>query len=447
MERIEKQLSELGDLGLLAVVVALFCGLAVVVFAGDLRLRLALFGLAFAQTIARLIDLGAVASVATAAIAPIYVLVILSAIVMKRGSGGLNVWTASMVSSAFFAIFYVMSTNDVAIAMIIRTQWLLAVVAAILTAMTATSQQRLMQILQALCAGLGTGCVCSAIPLILNPMAAIGSYGRFEPYGSNPNQIGIAFALTAILAMYLSLQAKSFYTRIAYAAIATLGCGLLALTVSRMSMLICAVGYLALVPLMLRRPVYAVFIVLAICVGLVKLLGVAQGASYDRMNEGLDRSSWWERGYEQFAQRPYFGLLGSRGLSAIETEDNMHNAYLSILYLGGLSIGIPLFASQIRGLIAAWQIWLIRKRSHYDPVAITILATCSLMHVVHGFANEIIYYPMYTWSFLNVFCITFFITQAKTPSAIVAKPVANPVNRRTSQPPRKHLTVAARRVA
>jgi hypothetical protein len=176
-------------------------------------------------------------------------------------------------------------------------------------------------------------------------------------------------------------------------------------------------------------------------------------ASFDRIDQGLDRSNWWELGYEEFCRRPILGMYGVKDLPAVDIDerDNSHNAYLSILYLGGLSIGIPIFLCQLRGVIAAIQMSRKCDRTAYDPILIGILAGCSVMQVVHGFANEIIYYPTYIWAFWNIFCIVFFTNQLRLKdlrSASSILPVTqNRQTRRSGIPYREFRPVLARRIS
>jgi len=413
MNAMERQLGDIGDLPV-ATIVLLCLLISFILIPTKLRLGVSLFGLSIAQTAARLADLGPVVSIAIASMSFLSVMTILAVLMGDQKLLPWSICQYALTASAAISIFYVLDATDATKAVILRIQWLLLVMAASLTASAVRSQEQLVYVLKSICMGLGVGCAICLTPLIVNPASAINSgIGRFMPYGCNPNQIGITFAMTAILGAYIWLRTTTVVSRYLCGFSAALGFALLVVTVSRTAILICAVAYLPLLPVLIRRPLPAAIIVCVMCGGVWKLLGIAEDASFARFDEGLDRSEFWEIGYNEFCQRPIFGMLGVTDLPAVEldVQDNTHNAFLSVLYLGGLSIGIPVFLCQLQGLFAAIWLWFNRRKAAYDPILIGVLAACSVMHVAHGFANAIIYYPTHLWAFWNIFSIAFFTNQ------------------------------------
>ena len=81
-----------------------------------------------------------------------------------------------------------------------------------------------------------------------------------------------------------------------------------------------------------------------------------------------------------------------------------------MLYLGGLTLAVPMGLLVFVSLGGAFYTWRHRHKLPTDPVLINCLAALMFALYFHGFVNGTIYYPTYTWSFVHVFMSLLFMT-------------------------------------
>lgn len=311
------------------------------------------------------------------------------------------VYTFPVVAAALVAS--VSSAVDAEIAVIIRANWTLLTVAGILTARTIASRDALLTVLYGLVAGLGISTLLTFSQLLLNPASAISSgFGRFSPYGCNPNQIALTYAMTAGVGLTLCSLPISPRVRPVITSLVALAIGQAVLSVSRTAVIFIAVLCLPTIFRLCRRPIYAAAATAAVAVVVGWLLTRADTASFERLDRGLDRAKHWDVVLEDVAARPAFGIWGVEHAYAVDLEHNPHNAYVYMLYLGGAFLAVPLFAAQLWGHYCAARVWLNRRRLPLPPEAITLMTSLSACHFVSGLVNCIIYYPTYIWAFLTV---------------------------------------------
>jgi len=362
-----------------------------------------LFLLGLTQTLARLPELPGVVVISLLVIGPCYVAIIAAVLMDPAPRRPLPGWSLAMLAVSALAVGYVTEAQDAPLAVAARLQWLLMALAASLLAASIDSQERLTATLTPLCLGLGLGCGVTLTPFLLDPSRGIAAgYGRYMPFGCNPNQIGSVYAATAILGGHLWLQRKPGAVQVACMLSGALALALLVITVSRLGLLMVALAVLAMVPVLARRPWQCAVLVLVLGFGLFRFLMAADGMSFTRMDAGLDRSHFWMAALGQLEDRPWFGMLGVANLRVFNGDENVHNAYLSFLCLGGLSLGIPLFAWEGRSLLAGGQLLVRQWLSGRDTATVAVLLAYAVGLKASGFANEIVYYPVYTAAFMNV---------------------------------------------
>jgi hypothetical protein len=319
-------------------------------------------------------------------------------------------WGYVLVGAA--AIWYVTQTEDRSLAIVLRAQWLLLAVSALLTVRTVVDERALRRVLSGLFCGCGASCLITFSAIAVAPIQALqNGFGRFMPYQSNPNQIGVLFAVTTALGMYFSLR-----TRNSLAKACLIGCTAIALsqsvlTLSRGSFLVIALTATPSVFVALRRPLFAIVGLGFLGIVLASLVHVAESSDFERVSEGVDERSLFTLAVlDEVRERPLFGLANTEGLQAYNPDLNAHNAYVEMLYLGGISLAGPLFALQLLGHWNMARVWLMRRHLPMDPLLVSVLAGFSVALFVHGFVNDMIFYPTYTWAFLNVFVACLFIT-------------------------------------
>ena len=88
------------------------------------------------------------------------------------------------------------------------------------------------------------------------------------------------------------------------------------------------------------------------------------------------------------ARSPIVGLLGTRGESFFraesEAEGHAHNAYLSQLYFGGISYGIPLFLLIVYTMWCVYRVWISRALLAIDPQPNGPLAVSGNLEIISG---------------------------------------------------------------
>jgi hypothetical protein len=370
-----------------------------------LRLQTSLAVMALTLAVSSLIGLGLVASLAKIGSGLCFLLVAIAAL-QQPGERVRLPWRCwGYVIIGLVSVLYVADTLDSRFAIILRSQWTLLALAALLTARTVVDEQSLRRILGAILAGLSVACVLTFATLLQNPLATFrAGFGRFTPYECNPNQIGVTFAVTTALGLYFSTTMKPSLARAWCMACVAMAFTQSVLTVSRGSFLILAVAGLPSMLAAIRRPVFAIIAAGLTSVVFFYLLGHAESASFDRLDRGLiERTETTLDVIDDMRDRLWLGVGFADDLYAFEGDLNAHNAYVAMLYLGGLSLAAPLILLQLNGHWHMWQAWCARRRLAFTPLLISVMFWLSLALLAHGFVNDMVYYPTYTWAFLHVF--------------------------------------------
>ena len=309
---------------------------------------------------------------------------------------------------------YILTVRDRTLAMVIRIQWLVLVIAALAVARTLTDEASVVRVVRSLAIGFVIGAFTALSDLVLHPNEAFGKgLGRFFPYGANANQIGIVFAVSVPLALYFALRTRNILVRLPLLGVCGIAAGLGLLTASRSTMAVMIGASLPLVLALTRRPVVVVIGSAILFAALSWVMGLGEDVKLERL--GNLQTTRYQTAIEYLgyiSERPIFGLLGTEGQSFLAEDSpgrHPHNAYIEALYLGGLSYAIPLLIFVGMSLRAAFVVWRHRRWSGADPLLISMLASLMVMVYAQGFINGSIYYPTYAWAFLHVMLSLFFL--------------------------------------
>ena len=375
-----------------------------------LRLEATLASMVAVLTIGRLPEIGLVADVAKVTSGFMFLFVALAAV--QRPGRKMRIpgicWAYPVVAVA--TILCVVDAADRTYALAIRTQWLVLVLSALLTVRVIVSEQVLKRVLAALFVGMTISCLITVTALLFEPGGAVqNAFGRFMPYGCNPNLIGVMYAATVGLGMYFSLTTRPSIEKTFSIACTVLAAILSLLTVSRGAFLVIGLTTLPLSFRAMRRPMFAIVTMGVLAALLYSLLGFVESCDFDRLGTDVSRRTPLDV-VEEIRLRPYWGVGFTQGLNAYDPELHAHNAYVTMLYLGGFVTSLPLFALQLYGQFCMARTWQRRYQLPIDPLLIGVLAGFSVALSVHGFVNEVVYHPTYTMAFLNVLVPCLFIT-------------------------------------
>jgi hypothetical protein len=367
-------------------------------------------------TVARSEGLGAIATAAKVTSGFAYLIVAISAAIYPGPKRTIPpiVWMFAIV--AFISIFYVMTTDGVARALVMRVQWTCVTIAGIYTARMMVHYSDLKYILNALTWGCIFALMLPISAFLIDPLGSfLKGQGRFEPWGANSNQIGMLFALAAPLFAYalMTLKKQSLRPVLMSALVATIGMSIL--TASRQTILATVLVMLPVLWVLIKRPIV---LFLLICVGIGGLgliISMAENAEFDRLGslETGRFDIWMSYMTEVFPKRPFFGLLGTSGESFEKSLNEVgmhpHNAWLYWMYLGGLSLAAPMVYLTVYSSYCGIRIWRIREYLPGPPLLYSILVALLLTMYFQGIFNQVVYWPTYTWSFLHIVLAALFI--------------------------------------
>jgi len=375
-----------------------------------LRLPVCLAAMVLILTLGRLVDLGSIASLSKIASGPMFVCVGLAA-ALQHGPRRKIPFSALMWPMlGIYSFICVLQLLDRDFAIILRFQWLLLTVSALLVVRTIVDEQNLKRIALSLFIGFTISCLVTLAALVIDPAAAFpGGFGRFKPFGANPNQVSIIYSVTAPAAAYLILRSRGGLVRMLCIGILCIALLQSLLTVSRSSMLILFIGMLPIIMELCRRPILVICSILVIGLVSATVMMKLSELSFHHVDKGIgSRTSKTTRMFPLIEQRPLFGLTTSTQTKLQSEDTNAHNAYVQMLYFGGLVFAIPSFLLFIYSHFSAWKIWSIRRSISVDPLFMGILCAFSFAIFLHGLINNIIHYPTYTWAFMNVLLGMFF---------------------------------------
>lgn len=371
------------------------------------RLPLALIVMPVWMTLGRLPGLGMVQAVAKPSGVVAYGFVLIAAILTpgsRRRLPGI-VWLYPVM--ALIGLVYLPTLTDALFAAVLQFQLFVLMLAAIFTVRTVVDEASLMRVVTPLTIGISIALMIPLSALLLHPSEAFAAgLGRFQPYGANQNQIGVVFVLAMPLALYAAFRHRSPLLKAGFAGIAAVAVGLGLITASRSVLIVMAMVAFPLGFPLLRRPVLVAIVGVMGLVVVGYLISRPDEVAYNRLETlQTGRVEVAIEYLKLIAQRPLFGLMGTSGMSALSDDSiglHPHNAYIEMLYLGGLSYFLPMMTVVLYSGWCAVRVYFARKRFAMDPVLVALLCAFLVGMYAHGFVNSAILYPTYTWSWWHV---------------------------------------------
>jgi hypothetical protein len=365
---------------------------------GRLRLPLSLAVMVFWMPFSQYQELGFIAALAKTTGFGVYLLVIVAAVLHPGPKRDLPPISWLYIGTSLMSFFYIFSVTDFQLALATRVQWLIMVVAAIAVVRTVVDGPSLLLVLKSLTAGYALALLVPLSALILHPADVFRSIGRFEPHNIAANHIGTIFSFSAPLLIYFGLTARQTMMQYMLYGLAASAIGMGILTASRSTVIVLAGTCLPLFAGsrrgMLAFGTIAVLLVAALSLGLTESVALERLQSLETGRLGIAIEYM-----KIVAERPFFGLLGSEGHSfegATEiglSTSNPHNAYMEILFLGGLSYAIPMFVLVGYTAWAGFKVWRYRHWLGTDPVLINMMVAIMAMIYAHGFVNRTLISP------------------------------------------------------
>ncbi|HIB51359.1 MAG TPA: hypothetical protein EYO40_08855 [Phycisphaerales bacterium] len=415
MDRTDIYLQLVMENPLLMAPVVLFI-FAFAIIPSDKRFFLMLVILVPWLTIGRSGGLGPIAAAAKLSSGGAYLLIALSAFLHPGPKREIPYVVWMFVIIACVSILYVVTTQERMLALVLRSQWICVTLAGVLTARTIVRFGDLKRVVNAMTLGCLIALIIPISGWILFPSESfLRGMGRFQPWGVNSNQIGMLFALAAPLFAYAAMTHKNVSLKpfFLFALIITIGMALM--TASRQTMLAVILVMLPVMLVLTKRPVMTVLGLGVAAIALPFILSLGAEADLQRYSslETGRLDIWGAYFTEVFPKRPLFGLLGTSGQSYFkainEVGQHPHNAWLYLMYIGGLSFAVPMIYLTVYSTYSGWMVWKYRNVLPGDPFLYSILIMILVAMYIQGLFNQVVYWPTYAWSFLHVVFASLFI--------------------------------------
>ncbi len=311
-------------------------------------------------------------------------------------------------------IFLILGVEERSVGIVLRTQWLCITIAGVSLARTVVTYKDFKRIIN----GFTVGCMIA----LLIPISALVLYpgesflkgiGRFQPYGSNSNQVGMLFALASPLLGYAMLTwPKKYRPMIIFYLSLTLGMALL--TASRQTNIAILMTSFPIIFVLSKRPIVTILGLSIAAAGIGWMMSIGGETSPMERLGSLETGRpqlWYRYITEVYTRSPLYGLLGSKGESYFRSNiigQHPHSAWMNIMYHGGFLLFIPQITLVIYSCYSGIRVWMNRKYLSGDPLMYSIVLLLLLAMYVQGCFNQVVYWPTYSWSFLHVaFASTF----------------------------------------
>lgn len=334
-----------------------------------------------------------------------------------------------LLAVAVAAIFFVHSVIDFRAATIGRIGWVFTVAAGLASARLIGPRRNLGALVTSLAVGSGIVLGICLAQIAVDPAAAFGgSYTRFSPWGLNPNSVGPVLAV-GVGATLLSVPGRGLLGGLALRALMALSVGVILLTESRGNLLLVAFCVLPVFLYSLRRrPVTAALSAGALVASVYYVLGQIEATRLDRLSTlESARGDLAAIYFREVQERPFFGLLFSTGEQAqtlLGLTLDEHNAYLRLLYLGGLALFVPVTLVSILALRRAIR-FLGRADATSRPHALLLVSVFVGMFVF-GYTNRLMYEPTGYWPFLHATLIAAMLTWGRPDATETAPQLMQP---------------------
>ena len=315
---------------------------------------------------------------------------------------------------AFIWILLILGVEERSVGVVLRIQWLCVTIAGVSLARTIVTYKDFKRIIN----GFTVGCMIALLipisALVLFPGESfLKGIGRFQPYGSNSNQVGMLFALAAPLLGYAMLTwPKKYRPMIIFYLSLTLGMALL--TASRQTSIAILMTSFPILFVLSKRPIVTIIGLTIAASGLGWILSIGGDTSPIERLTSLETGRpqlWYRYITEVYTRSPLYGLFGSSGESYFRSNiigQHPHSAWMNMMYHGGLLLFIPQITLVIYSCYAGIRVWMNRKYLNGDPLLFSIVLLLLLAMYVQGTFNQVVYWPTYSWSFLHVaFASTF----------------------------------------
>lgn len=405
----------------LLVLAAVGLPIALLVVPPTRRLEVTLVALVLLLTTSRLSGLGFAQALAKAAVPIGHAVLVFAA------------WTTPGFRQKIPAVLYlypvtavlgalaVVLTSDVALALALQFSWFLATLAALSITRHIVDRDHFQHFVLILGIGLSLALLLPASSVGLDPSGAFRTgHRRFTPYDANPNQIGTLFILAPPILLYCALTTLNRVSRAWFVATAAIAVGMGVITASRSVIFTLGIILVPFLFLLARRPGILALVIAIGSAGwawiwtrtadLSKLsrLGSLESLRYDIALDYIGL----------IISRP-LGLLGVRGESTLVASDighNPHNAYLQVMYVGGLPYGLPILALQLFATYAAYSLWFRRDRTFLGTNELILLIALQSAFLLQGLTTAALYHPTYTWALANLIFSSIAITLRLTSS-------------------------------
>lgn len=413
------------------------------------RLTVALLEICPLLTLGKLIDLGEIASACKLVSGWPLFLTALSAVLHPGPRRRLSLFNFLMVAAAVSSCILVSGAEDSTKAIAIRGQMAVGTIAMMLVAQTIVDHQTLRHILLTFAIGSGIGTVIAMSSLAIDPVAAYATgYGRLQPYGCNPVQIGVLFFLAAVLGLYFCIEPHRrlpLPVAIFFTALATTGA---LLTVSRMAVLGIAIASTPVITRLSRRPAAIVAVVITVAALAPAAISQARGASLDHLEavqEGGRRLDHMKNVLHEFYARPFFGLLYSENIEAHGNDFNAHNAYIDLLFLGGITYAAPLLISYIAAAVNSLR--TCRPSDGKTPVTPLLQRQTTALYwlmLANGCVTYIGNYPTFSISIFQCLLAHHFLLLSERQSPLMRQNPARHVRAKSASGQSRPIPVRAK---
>ena len=315
---------------------------------------------------------------------------------------------------AALAFIFISTVRDFAVALAIRVQWMIMVVAVLSVSRTIVDEASLQRVIRAITFGLAVALLVPLSALVLHPNQSFHGLGRFFPYGTNANHIGVLFAMAGPLTLYWAIRTRILFLKPVLIGFTAMAVGMGLLTASRSTMIVMIGASFPLVVTLTRRPVLTAVAGLILAGSIAWMFGFGGNVQLERFKSlETGRVEIGKRYLQIIAERPFLGLLETEGESFLRSEFtgqmHAHNGYLETLYFGGIVYGIPMFFMVGYTGLCAFRSWKNRRMIVADRLLINLLTAFMVMTFAHGFVNHALYYPTTTLAFFHILLSVFFM--------------------------------------
>ncbi len=393
--------------------VVFLSGLVLVAIPGRARLGFGLVLMPVWLTLGRLPDLGPIQALSKTTGFALFAFVAFAAAVdphPKRRIPAI-LWLYPLIT--LLTPLWAVASEEKALTFILNLQWFMLCLAGVLVARTTATRAGLRRVFKCLTIGTAIALLVLFAAIVKSPGSIFrAGLGRFEPWGALSVHVGPVFIFGVPLLTYYGMRGAPVVFRPFALACAGMGALMALLTASRSAVFPLAFLMAVLGWAFRKSPITMVAGAVAIVAALYIGSGLVSEANLNRLNSlQTGRYEIWAEYVGAIARSPILGRLTAES-APLPGDTHAHNAYIEVLYQFGFVVGIPLFALAAWSLICAFRVYLRRQNLGLEQTEATLF--CAMMPAIylHGMATLAIYYPTYSWAFIQVFIASTFICLA-----------------------------------